>query len=119
MRFLVQVTCGPEDPTKAALGVLIARTAAEEGHEVTVFLVGDGVMLVRPGIIDALQGLGTGALRAHFDALVSLGARIVVSRLSAQARGMDDPTQVALPVEFGLPVDLVRLAADADRVMCY
>ena len=33
MRFLVHITCGAEDPTRAALGFLVARTAQEEGHE--------------------------------------------------------------------------------------
>ena len=33
MRLLVQVATGPENPTRAALGPLAARTAPEEGHE--------------------------------------------------------------------------------------
>ena len=48
MRLLVQVATGPENPTRAALGLLTARTAAEEGHDVRVFLAGDGVQLARP-----------------------------------------------------------------------
>jgi hypothetical protein len=36
--FLVHVTTGPEDPTKAALALLVALTAAKEGHAVNLFL---------------------------------------------------------------------------------
>jgi predicted peroxiredoxin len=41
------------------LGFLLARTAAEEGHKVEIFLSGDGVQLVRDTIIENLVGLGT------------------------------------------------------------
>ena len=70
-RLLVHITCGPENPTKAALGFLVARTALSEGHEVDVFLAGDGVQLMRDAVLDPLVGLGTGSLREHFDAIVA------------------------------------------------
>jgi predicted peroxiredoxin len=51
------------------LGFLLARTAAEEGHKVEIFLSGDGVQLVRDTIIENLVGLGTGKLKEHMDIL--------------------------------------------------
>src|SRR5687768_4219778 len=45
--ILVHVTHGPEHPTRAALAFLVARTALEEGHSVTLFLAGDAVQLLR------------------------------------------------------------------------
>ena len=53
MRLLVNVVTGPENATRAALGLLVARTAAAEGHEVRVFLGGDGVDLARPETAEA------------------------------------------------------------------
>ena len=53
--LLVHITCGPESPTKAALGLLVAKAAIDEGHQVEVFLAGDrpyGLMqaaVTRPG----------------------------------------------------------------------
>jgi len=35
-----------ENPTLAALGFLVAKTAIEEGHTVTLFLAGDAVKLL-------------------------------------------------------------------------
>jgi hypothetical protein len=35
-KLLVHVTCGPEQPTKAAPALLSARAAIDEGHEVSV-----------------------------------------------------------------------------------
>lgn len=119
MKFLVHVTCGTENPTKAALGALIARTAADEGHEVTLFLAGDAVVLVRPAVMANLSGLGTGSLKEHLEGLVAAGGRILVSGLSAKARGLTDPAEAGVPVTFALPAVLVRCTAEADRVLCY
>ena len=70
-RILVHVTHGPEDPTRAALGFLVAKAATEEGHEVTMFLAGDAVQLLRDSVLDSLNGLGTGSLRESYDAVVA------------------------------------------------
>ena len=73
-RLLVHIATGPENPTRAALGLLVARTARAAGHDVDVFIAGDGVSLLRPETLDAGQGIGTGGFREHIDALVAGGA---------------------------------------------
>lgn len=52
-RLLVHFATGPENPTRAALGLLVARTALEAGHEVEVFIAGDGVGILRTETLDA------------------------------------------------------------------
>src|SRR4051812_11385166 len=78
-KILIHVTQGPENPTRAALAFLVAKTALAEGHSVTLFLAGDAVQLLRDSVLDNLAGLGTGKLREHFDAIVKGGAKIYVS----------------------------------------
>ncbi len=39
-KFLIHVTTGQDNPTKAALSFLVAKTALEEGHTVNLFLAG-------------------------------------------------------------------------------
>ena len=39
--ILIHVTCGVENSSKAALAFLVARSAIEEGHKVTLFLAAD------------------------------------------------------------------------------
>jgi predicted peroxiredoxin len=118
-KILVQVTCGPNDPTRAALAFIVARAALEEGHEVSVFLVGDAVQLFREATLDALVGLGTGRLREHYDALAAGGARFYLSRFSSEARGFSDADLEGKPARFAFPKDLVQLTLAHERVLTY
>ena len=116
-KLLVHLTNGPEAPTRAALAFLVAKAAIEEGHEVTLFLAGDSVQILRDPVLDSLQGLGTGSLREHFDALAGKAA-IYASGMSSKARGV---TQSDVPpgVEMATPNRLVQLIFEADRVITY
>jgi uncharacterized protein len=118
-KLLVNVTHGPEHPTRAALGFLIAKTALEEGHEVSVFLAGDAVQLLRDAVLDSLAGLGTGQLRELYDALTAGGVRFYLSGMSSQARGLVEPDLEGKAAEFAPPSKLVQLAVDSDRVLTY
>jgi uncharacterized protein len=118
-KILVHVTCGPDDPTRAALAFLVARSALEQGHEVTMFLAGDAVQLLRDPVLDALHGVGTGALREHYDAIVGLGGSLHVSGKSAAARGLDDAALAGKSVARSLPSVLVDLIVASDRTVVY
>jgi predicted peroxiredoxin len=114
-KLLINVTHGPEHPTRAALGFLIGRAAVDAGHDVTLFLAGDAVQLLRDAVLDSLVGLGTGSLRESYDALVAGGARFYVSGMSSKARGFE-PEGLA---EAAMPAKLVELTLEADRVLTY
>lgn len=119
MKILVHVTHGPEQPTRAALAFAVARAALEEGHQVTLFLAGDAVQLIREGVLDNLAGLGTGNLREPYDALVAGGARFHLSGGSSQARGVTQQDLAGKPAEFAGPPQLVRLSLEHDRMFTY
>ena len=116
---LVHITCGPENPTKAALGFLVAKAAVDDGHEVSMFLAGDGVQLLRDAVLDSLNGLGTGSLRESYDAVVASGARLYASGMSSKARGVAESDLDGKPVEFAMPNRLVSLALESDTVVTY
>src|SRR4051795_11340325 len=80
-KLLVHLATGPENPTRAALALLVARTALDEGHEVQLFLAGDAVQLARPATGSLAQGIGTGSFGEHWEALASGGVPIFLSRL--------------------------------------
>src|SRR5918992_3321346 len=118
-KILIHVTTGPENPTKAALAFLVAKAAVDEGHEVSMFLAGDSVQLLRDGVLDSLVGLGTGSLRESYDAVVAAGTRIYASGMSSKARGVGEPELEEKPVELAMPGKLVELALESDRVLTY
>lgn len=119
MKLLVHVTTGPENPTKAALAFLVARTAIEEGNAVTLFLAGDVVQLIRDNVLDNLSGLGTGKLREHFDVIVKGGGKFYLSGNSSKARGVTDTDITNKPASFALPNVLVKLIAENDKSITY
>ncbi len=119
MKILIHVTIGPENPTRAALAFLVAKTAIEEGHTVSMFLAGDAVQLIRDNVIDNLAGLGTGKLREHFDAILKGGGKLYLSGNSSKARGVIDMDLKDKHAEFALPNVLVKLLTDSDRSLVY
>ena len=117
--LLVHITSGPEAPTRAALGLLVARAGIDEGHDVSVFLAGDAVQLIRDAVLDSLTGVGTGSLRESFDAVAGGGGRFYVSGMSSKARGVTEDDLSGKPAEFAMPKRLVQLSFEADRSFTY
>jgi predicted peroxiredoxin len=117
-KILVHLTFGPEAPTRAALAFLVAKSALDDGHEVSLFLAGDAVQLLRAPTLDAVQGIGTGALREHVDALAAGGATIYASGMSSAARGLT-VEGAGTPIEMATPNRLVELTLEHDRVITY
>jgi predicted peroxiredoxin len=117
-KVLVHLATGPENPTRAALALLVARTALEDGHEVQVFLAGDAVQLARPATATIAQGIGTGSFGEHWEALADAGVVLHLSGMSSQARGVD-PESLAEGVAFAPPQRLVELAVWADTTLTY
>ena len=117
-KLLIHLASGPENPTRGALALLVARTAAEEGHDVQVFIAGDGVQYARPATASIVQGVGTGSFGEHWEALVSAGVPIYLSGMSSNARGLE-PDAVADGAEMAPPTKLVELAVWADSTLTY
>ena len=114
-RMLVHLATGPENTTRAALALLVARTALANGHSIDVFLAGDAVDFLRPETRAAANGVGTGSVAEHWDALVDGGASMYGSGMSAKARGVVADSDV----ELAPPDKLVELIDSADKVVVY
>ncbi len=119
VNILIHVTTGPEDPTKAALSFLVAKTALAEGHEVNLFLAGESVKLLDEDALDSVQGIGTGNLKEHYNAIVDAGGRFFLSSMSSKARGFDDSLIEGKPAEFAMPDVLIRLLIESDKSLTY
>ena len=117
--YLIHITTGPDNPTEAALGFLVAMTAQTAGNTVNVFLAGDGASLITDSAISSVVGKGTGKLQDSFDALIKGGAHIYISGMSAKARNITDADLAGKPAEFAMPTKLIELASAADVVLDY
>ena len=118
-KILFNITNGTSNPTKASLGFMLARTAVEEGHEVTVFLNADAVSLMRTPVLENLVGLGTGKLKEHFDILKQSRVPIYVSAISCEIRGVTDQDLKDTNSRKVLPKTLLNLSLEADRTFVY
>ncbi|MBU2791769.1 MAG: DsrE family protein [Acidithiobacillus caldus] len=88
--FFVNVTHGANDLDRATVGMVLAKNALAEGHEVTLFLSLDGVHLARgDGYLDGLQEPTFPALKALRQALVDQGARIWICAGCFKKRGLE------------------------------
>ena len=118
-KFLIHIHTGPDDTTKAALGCLVAATAVKQGHGVNIFLAGDGVHPLSADALANVEGSGTGKLGGHVAAIEDGGGTFYLSGMSAKARGYDESLLEGHPAQFAMPDVLVRLADEADTVLCY
>lgn len=118
-KILVHLVTGPENPTRAALAFLVARTAAGMGHSVTLFLAGDAVAYLRDATLDAAHGIGTGSMREHWNALAEADVVVYASGMSSKARAVDASSIGGRNVEFAPPDRLVELMTEADTLVTY
>ena len=118
-KVMVQILSGPEHATRAALGFLVAQGALDDGHDVTVFLVADGVQWVNRSVTDAVAGLGGGKLSDGVDGLKNGGASFYASKLSLGARGIPEERAAELGAELGTPSLLVKISLESDTTLTY
>lgn len=70
-------------------------------------------------MLDYLSGLGTGKLRDSYDTVAAGGAKIYVSGMSANSRGLSAADIEGKPAQSAMPKVLVRLAVEHDHVFTY
>lgn len=120
-KILIHLTHGPENPTQADRAFLIAQTAIQEGHEISMFLAGKAVELIKDDSLDRILSIGETAteLRNRVDAIIAGGGVIYLSEVSCGARGITEQDLQGKSVKLGQPKVLVELTVENDRVITY
>jgi predicted peroxiredoxin len=119
-KILVHITAGPNDPTKAALAFLVAKTVLDSGHDLALFVAGDGVYLLTAKTAERTEGLGTGRLSEHLAAINTHGtAAVYFSGMSAKARNIAADQIILQGAQAAMPQRLVELSLECDRVLSY
>ena len=118
-KVMVHIHSGPDLKNKATLGLLVAVHAKRNGHDVTVFFAADGVFLLNCKEANKIVGEGTGDVKDHLDELKTSNTKILVSKLSANGRGLGDELLEGYNATFAAPTDLVNCSLESDSVLCY
>ena len=118
-KVLVNIYSGLKSKNKVTLGLLAALTAENEGHQVTLFLEGEGVNILNSKTAGEIVGKGTGDLYEHLENLKNSNVTIYVSEMSAQSRGYDKTLLNGYKAEFVMPNVLIEESIKADSVLCY
>ena len=118
-KVLVHIYSDLEFKNKITLGLLVALAAENQGHEVTLFLAADGVHILNCKGPGEIVGEGTGDLHEHLENLKNTNVTILVSGMSAKARGYDDALLDGYKAEFAMPDKLVEESIKSDSVLCY
>ncbi len=98
---------------------MVALAAEKSGHDVTLFLAADGVHILNCKSAGEIVGQGTRYLYEHLENLKNTNANILVSAMSAKARGYDEKLFDGYKVEFATPDKLVEKSIKSDSVLCY
>jgi len=118
-KVLVNICSGLKSKNKVTLGLLAALAAENEGHQVTLFLEGNGVNILNCKTAGEIVGKGTGDLYEHLENLKNSKITIYVSGMSAKSRGYDEKLLDGYTAEFVMPDVLVEESIKADSVLCY
>ena len=118
-KVLVNICSGLKSKNKVTLGLLAALAAENEGHQVTLFLEGNGVNILNCKTAGEIVGKGTGDLYEHLESLKNSNVTIYVSEMSAISRGYDNTLLHGYKAEFVMPNVLIEESIKADSVLCY
>ena len=116
---LVHIYSGLESKNKITLGLLVALTAEQNDHKVTLFLAGDGVEILNCKKVGEIVGQGTGDIYDHLENLKNSKITIYVSGMSAKSRGYDETLLDGYNAEFAMPDVLIEESIKADSILCY
>ena len=118
-KLLVHIHSHPELKNNVTMGLLVAVTGLNDGHDVELFLAADGVHLLNCKKEGEIVGQGTGDVKVHLDVLKERNVKIFVSGMSSKARGYDESLLDGYNAEFAMPDTLIKRSLDADSVLCY
>jgi uncharacterized protein involved in oxidation of intracellular sulfur len=110
----ISASRGTDDPTMATLPFMAAKTAREQGHEVTLCLWNEAVTLGRKGTADHVTGVNLTPLKDLLAAIQAAGVPIWVCGACAVARQIGQGDLVAGATINGMP-EYIKAVAERDR----
>ena len=117
LKIMFKSAWGSDDPTKAAFPFLHGNALAEAGHTVQIFLLGEGVSLMRSSVAHAVVPVGWPPLADALQKAVANRIQIYACGACSRARGITDADLTQWGAKFGNPAIFVSLVEWADRII--
>ena len=111
-KFLFVLSRGLEDPTRSTRCFQFAKLAKEDGNEVAIFLIDDGVIFARLGASDHVKAPTSDELKPYLDYLVKEKTPIYVCTPCANNRLMN-PDEFVEGAELATGKTLIALAKES------
>ena len=117
LKIFIKSAWGSDDPTKASFPFLHGNALAEAGHEVQIFLLGEGVSLMRDSTLNAITPVGWPPLKEIFLKVLDNKIQIYVCGACCKARGIMDADLNNNNAKFGNPKIFVELTEWSDKII--
>ena len=115
-RFVVSLSCGPEEPDRATVAFTLANAAVGSEQETIVFLSSEGVRLAIEGAADPVAEEGFTPLAQLMAAFAEAGGKIYTCLPCFNKRKLDEGALVQGAVIVGGPKLVAFMAAGAPSV---
>lgn len=117
LKIFIKSAWGSDDPTKASFPFLHGNALAEAGHEVQIFLLGEGVNLMRESTLDAITPVGWPPLKEVLPKVLANKIQIYACSACCKARGIVEADLSSKNAKFGNPQIFVNLTEWCDKII--
>lgn len=118
MKFVISVAAGTDDPTRATLGMMAAKVAADQGHEVIVWLQGEATVIANKNVYDKIVGHNMPPMKGVMEALLAAKVPLWVCAACGSGRGVTPENMVETAAYMGMG-DYVGAVAASDKNMSF
>ena len=117
LKIFIKSAWGSDDPTKASFPFLHGNALAEAGHEVQIFLLGEGVSLMRDSTLNAITPVGWPPLKEILPKVLTNKIQIYACGACCKARGIVATDLDNKNAKFGNPQIFVSLTEWCDKII--
>ncbi len=117
LKIFIKSAWGSDDPTRASFPFLHGNALAEAGHEVQIFLLGEGVSLMRDNTLDAITPVGWPPLKEILPKVLINKIQIYACGACCKARGIVASDLNNKNAKFGNPQIFVGLTEWCDKII--
>lgn len=114
MKVIVCVSSGTDDRTRATLGMLAAKAAVAQGHEVVIWLQGEAASIANKNVYDKIQGINMPPMKDIVASLIGDKVPVWVCEACGKGRNVTPENWLAT-ASYKNMGDYVTAALAADK----